>query len=379
MRNYVVICFPEVNGRFLENSAAFFVVQLKKCAVVRAFGMRILSRSRGIFMKSVFQAVTKSFALSIAVVLTWCTLAWAQAPYSGRPIKVVVPYPAGGTTDVVTRLYAKGLADALGQQFIVENRPGGGTNIGAEYVARSAPDGHTLFVVQVASHGINPSLFSKLSYDAVKDFAAVGFMARTAMFLIVNPSLPVNSVNELLNYARANPGKLNFASQGNGSPGHLAGALLKQRAGVDIVHVPYKGAAQAITDLSGGQVQFSFLSLDGTVASLVKEGKLKVLAVAAGKRWPTEPQIPSMSESGVSDFEALSFFGLAAPAGSPEPMLEKLNRLMVEMSKSEETRKRLAAMGLVPMTHTRAEMTAFIVNEIEKWRPIVKAAGAKID
>ncbi len=330
-------------------------------------------------MKSVFLSVAKSFALPIAIVLSWCSVVGAQAPYSGRPIKIVVPYPAGGTTDVVTRIYAKGLADALGQRFIVENRPGGGTNIGAEYVARSAPDGHTLFVVQAASHGVNPSLFSKLSYDAVKDFAPVAFMARTAMFLIVNPSLPVGNVKELLDYARANPGKVNFASQGNGSPGHLAGALLKQRTDVDIVHVPYKGAAQAITDLSGGQVQFSFLSLDGTVQSLAKEGKLKVLAVAAGKRWPTEPQIPSMAESGVPDFEVLSFFGLAAPAGSPDSMLEKLNRVMVEMSNSDETRKRLAAMGLVPMVNTRDEMRTFIVNEIEKWRPIVKAAGAKID
>jgi tripartite-type tricarboxylate transporter receptor subunit TctC len=319
------------------------------------------------------------FAALFAMVLAWGGLAWGQSDYPARPVKIVVPYPPGGTTDVATRIYAKGLADMLGQQFIVENRSGGGTNIGAEMVARSAPDGYTLFVVQAASHGINPSLFGKLSYDPVKDFSAAGFMARTAMFLVINASLPVSSVRGLVDYARANPGKLNFASAGNGSPQHLAGVLLKQRTGIDIVHVPYKGSAPAIADLTGGQVQFAFLSLDGMVSNLVRDGKLKVLAVAASKRWPTEPQVSSMSESGIPDFEVLSFFGLSAPARTPEPILEKLNRAMVEISEREETKKRLADMGLVPMFATRDEMTVFIVNEIEKWRPIVKAAGVKID
>lgn len=319
------------------------------------------------------------FAILFAMVLAWGGLAWGQSDYPVRPVKIVVPYPPGGTTDVITRIYAKELADMLGQPFIVENRPGGGTNIGAEIVARSAPDGYALFVVQVASHGINPSLYGKLSYDPVKDFSSVGFMARTAAFLLINPSLPVSSVQDLVDYARANPGKLNFASQGNGSPGHLAGVLLKQRTGIDIVHVPYKGAAQAVGDLIGGQVQFAFLSFDGMVSNLVKEGKLKVLAVSASQRWPTEPQIPTMGESGVPDFVVLSFFGLSAPAKTPEPILEKLNRAVVAITTREETKKRLAAVGLVPMIHTRDEMTAFIVNEVEKWRPVVKAAGLKID
>ncbi len=331
-------------------------------------------------MNSSFREVIRSAPLfAVAVALAWSGLTWGQGDYPTRPVRIVVPYPAGGTTDVATRIYAKGLGDLWGQQFIIENRPGGGPNIGAELVARSAPDGYTLFVVQAASHGVNPSLFGKLSYDAVKDFSAAGFMARTAMFLVINASLPVSSAQGLVNYARANPGKLNFASQGNGSPGHLAGALLKQRTGANIVHVPYKGAAQAIGDLMGGQVQFAFLSLDGMVSNLVKDGKLKVLAVAASQRWPTEPQVPSMSESGIPDFEVLSFFGLSAPAKTPEPILEKLNRAMVEISKREETKKRLADMGLVPIPQTREEMTTFIINEIEKWRPIVKAAGAKID
>ena len=333
-------------------------------------------------MKSGFAVFIRTlplFAVLFAMALAGASLALGQSDYPARPVKIVLPYPPGGTTDVVTRIYAKELGDSLGQQFIIENRPGGGTNIGAEMVVRSAPDGYTLFVVQAASHGINPSLYRNLSYDPVKDFSAAGFMARTAMFLVINASLPVTSVQGLVDYARANPGKLNFGSGGNGSPHHLAGALLKQRTGTNIVHVPYKGAVPAIVDLVAGRVQFTFLSLDGMVSNLVKEGKLKVLAVAASQRWPTEPQVPSMSESGIADFEVLSFFGLSAPARTPEPVLEKLNRVMVEVSKREETKKRLADMGLVPMTGTRDEMTKFIVNEVEKWRPIVEAAGAKID
>ena len=187
-------------------------------------------------------------------------------------------------------------------------------------------------MVQATSHGINSSLYDKLSYDPVKDFSSAGMMARTAMFLVVTASLPVNSAQELVNYARANPGKLNYGSQGNGTPGHLGGALLTLRTGINVVHVPYKGAAQAIGDLIAGQVQFGFLSYDGMVNNLVKEKKLRVLAVAASARWPTEPQIPSMGESGIPDFEVLSFFGLSAPAKTPVPILEKLNRAMVEIT-----------------------------------------------
>ena len=270
--------------------------------------------------------------LVMAVSLLCPQIANAQSDFPSRPVKIVVPYPAGGTTDLITRMYATELSEKLGQPFVVDNRPGGGTNVGAEAVARAAPDGHTLFVVQAASHGVNPSLFTKLNYDAVKDFSAAGQMARTAMFLIANPNVPFRTVQDLLKYARANPGKLNYASQGNGSPGHLAGALLTMRTGTNMVHVPYKGAAQALTDLVGGQVQFGFLSLDGVARGLLAEGKLKVLAVAASSRWPTDPQIPSMAEEGVPDFEVLSYFGLAAPARTPEAALDKLNRAMQEIT-----------------------------------------------
>lgn len=309
----------------------------------------------------------------------WLGLAGAQDDYPSRPVKIVVPYPAGGTTDVITRIYARALGERFGQPFVVENRPGGGTNVGAEAVARAAPDGYTLFVVQAASHGVNPSLFTKLNYDAVKDFAAGGQMARTAMFLVANPRAPFNTVRELVGYARAHPAALNYASQGNGSPGHLAGALLTMRTKTSMVHVPYKGAAQALTDLASGQVQFGFLSLDGVARGLVNEGKLKVLAVAASSRWPTEPEIPSMAEEGVPDFEVLSYFGLSAPAKTPSAALDRLNKAMQELTRREDISKRILGMGLVPLAMSRDEMSSFISGQIEYWRPVVKSTGVTID
>lgn len=317
--------------------------------------------------------------LAATTLAAGASLALAQSDYPRNPVKVLVPYPPGGPTDLVTRLFARELSARFNQQFIIENRPGGGTNIAAEAVARSPADGYTLFVVQGSSHGVNPSFYRNLTYDAVKDFASIGQMARTAMFLVANAGLPFASTSDLVNYAKENPGKLNYASQGNGSPGHLAGAMLSMKTGANVVHVPYKGAAPALADLVGGRVQFAFLSFDGPTKGLVKEGKLKVLAVAAANRWPTEPQIPSMIESGLADFEALSFFGLSAPAKTPEPILDRLNRAMLEIARSDETKKRLNDMGLVPLPMSREEMNAFIVREIESWRPVVKATGAQID
>jgi len=305
--------------------------------------------------------------------------AYAQSDYPNRPVRIIVPYPAGGTTDAVTRLYAKELGDKFGHQFVVENRPGGGTNVGAEAVANSAPDGYTLFVVQAASHGVNPSLFKKLNYDAIKDFAPVGQMARTAMFLIANPKAPFNNMKELVAYAKNNPGKLNYASQGNGSPGHLGGALLTLRTGVSLVHIPYKGAAQALADIASGETQIGFLSYDGVAKGLVKAGRLKVLAVAASDRWVNEPSIPSMAESGLMDLQVLSFFGLSAPSKTPDIVLEKLSKMMLEIGAREDIKQKVLDMGLSPLSMSRTEMGNFITAEIDYWRPVVKATGVTID
>lgn len=327
----------------------------------------------------------RKFAKSLSLLFSICAavlspgILSAQADYPNRPVKIVVPYPPGGPTDAVARLYAKELGEKLGHQFVVENKPGAGTNIGAEVVARSAPDGYTLFVVQAASHGVNASLFRNLTYDPIKDFAAVGQMARTAMFLMATKLAPFNSAKELVAYAKAHPGKLSYASQGNGSPGHLAGALLGMTTGVEVVHVPYRGAAPALVDLAAGNVQFAFLSYDGVAKGLVKDGRIKVLAVATPNRWPTEADIPSMAEAGIENFQVLSFFGIAAPAKTPEPVLEKLSKAILEIGSRDDIKRKVIDMGLNPMSMTRQEMTAFISREIEYWRPVVKATGITID
>jgi tripartite-type tricarboxylate transporter receptor subunit TctC len=298
----------------------------------------------------------------------------AQDNYPSRAVRIVVPYTPGGNADLVTRLYAKELTDVLGQPVQVENRPGGATNIGAEAVARSAPDGYTLFLLQGTSHGINPSLYAKLPYDPIKDFSAVGLLANTTFYLVVNPALPVNNVRELVAHARANPNKLSFASPGNASPTHLAGEMLNRRAEMGLQHVPYKGDAPAIVDLIANRVLFLF---SATALNFVKQGKLKVLAVADTKRWPLEPDIPSMAEAGFPNFEILSYFGLGVPAKTPDAIQEKLNAAIVEIGRRDDTRKRLADLGLVPLTGNRAEANAYVAREIEKWRPIVSTAGAK--
>ncbi|MBL8385432.1 MAG: tripartite tricarboxylate transporter substrate binding protein [Burkholderiales bacterium] len=300
----------------------------------------------------------------------------AQDSYPSRPTRIVVPYTPGGNADLVARLYAKELGDALGQPFQIDNRPGGATNIGAEAVARSAPDGYTLFLLQGTSHGINPSLYPKLPYDPIKDFSAVGLIANTTFFLVVNANLPVTNVRELVAYARANPNKLSYGSPGNASPTHLAGEVLNRRAEMGLQHVPYKGDAPAIVDLMADRVLFMF---SATALSFVKQGKLKALAVADTKRWPLEPDIPSMREAGYPDFEFLSYFGLAVPAATPEAIQERLNQAMTAIARREDVRARIAALGLVPLGGTRAESNAYVAREIEKWRPIVRNAGAKLE
>ena len=320
--------------------------------------------------------LSRILLLSCATLLACGGAAVAQDNYPNRAIRIVVPFTPGGNADLVSRLYAKELTDVLGQAVQVENRPGGATNIGAEAVARSAPDGYTLFLLQGTSHGINPSLYAKLSYDPLKDFSAVGLLANTTFYLVVNPTLPVNNVRELVAYARANPNKLSFASPGNASPTHLAGEMLNRRAEMGVQHVPYKGDAPAIVDLIANRVLFLF---SATALNFVKQGKLKALAVADTKRWPLEPGIPSMAEAGFPNFEILSYFGLGVPALTPAAIQDKLNAAIVEIGKREDTRKRLTDMGLVPLGGNREEANAYVAREIEKWRPIVAGVGVKPD
>ena len=306
------------------------------------------------------------------------TFAQGAANYPAKPVRLVVPFPAGGTTDILARAVAQKLSEAWGQQVIVDNRPGAGGNIGSELVARAAPDGYTLLMGTVGTHAINPSLYKKMPYDHVKDFAPVILVAGVPNVLVVNPSLPVHSVSELIAYAKANPGKLNFASSGNGTSIHLSGELFKTMTGVDMTHVPYKGSAPALTDLIGGQVQLMFDNLPSSLP-FIKAGKLRALAVTSGTRSATLPELPTLAESGLPGFEASSWFGVLAPAGTPRDIVAKLNGAIAGWLASPEAKEKLLAQGAIAAGGTPDDFARHIAAETSKWAKVVKASGAHVD
>ena len=314
------------------------------------------------------------FGLLFATVATG---AWAQA-YPNKPIRIVVPFPAGGATDILARAVAQKLTEAWGQPVIVDNRPGAGGNIGSELVAHSAPDGYTLEMGTVGTHAINASLYSKMPYDHIKDFAPVILVAGVPNVLEVNPSLPVNSVQELIAYAKANPGKLNFASSGNGTSIHLSGELFKVMTGVQMTHVPYKGSAPALQDLIGGQVQLMFDNLPPSLPQ-IKSGKLRALAVTSATRSSALPDIPTVAESGLPGFEASSWFGILAPAGTPPAIIAKLNAEIAKWLTSPEAKEKMLALGANIGGGSPEDFAKHIAVETAKWQKVVKASGAKVD
>jgi len=304
-------------------------------------------------------------------------LACAQT-YPTKPIRLVVPFPPGGATDILARDVAQKLTEAWGQSVIVDNRPGAGGNIGSELVAKSAPDGYTLEMGTVGTHAINASLYAKMPYDHVKDFTPVILVAGVPNVLVVNPALPANSVAELIAYAKANPGKLNFASSGNGTSIHLSGELFKVMAGVQITHIPYKGSAPALQDLLSGQVQMMFDNLPPSLPQ-IKAGKLRALAVTSLIRAPALPDVPTLSESGLPGFEASSWFGILAPAGTPAPIVAKLNAEIAKWLATPEAKEKLAKQGANAAGGTPDDFAKHIAAETAKWAKVVKDSGAKID
>jgi tripartite-type tricarboxylate transporter receptor subunit TctC len=305
--------------------------------------------------------------------------ALGQAPtYPTRPIRIVVPFPPGGATDILARDVAQKLTDAWGQAVIVDNRPGAGGNIGSELVAKAAPDGYTLEMGTVGTHAINASLYAKMPYDHVKDFAPVILVASVPNVLEVNPALPVNSVAELIAYAKANPGKLNFASSGNGTSIHLSGELFKVMAGVQMTHVPYKGSAPALQDLIAGQVQLMFDNLPPSLPQ-IKAGKLRALAVTSAARASALPDVPTVAEAGLPGFEASSWFGVLAPAGTPPAIVAKLNAEIARWLATPEAKEKLAKQGADAAGGSPEDFAKHIAAETAKWAKVVKESGAKID
>ena len=303
--------------------------------------------------------------------------AFAQA-YPDKPIRVIVPVPAGGTPDVVARMVTPGLSVLLGQQLVIDNRGGAGGLIGAETAARAIPDGYTLFFSSPGSLTILPHLQKHVNYDTLRDFAPVSLVAVGPFLLITHPSVPAKSVKELLALAKAEPGKLNYASAGNGAANHLAMELFKSMAGVNITHVPYKGAPQAVTDLIGGSVNLMFNSIPPALQH-IKSGRLRLLAVSSAKRSPQLPDTPTVSEAGVPGYESITWFGLLAPAKTPPAILARLHRELVKVVRAPDMRAQLELQGYDPVGGSPAEFAGFIRAESEKYARVVKLSGAKVD
>jgi tripartite-type tricarboxylate transporter receptor subunit TctC len=322
------------------------------------------------------QFIQRALACAMLLFTTLATPAFGQNKYPDRPVKIIVGFPPGGPTDIVARLIANRLEKALGQSFIVENKPGGGSNIGSQEAARAKPDGYTLFLGTVAN-ATNISTYKKLNYDTQRDFIPISQLVSSPSILVANNDQPFKTLPELIAYAKANPGKLAYATSGPGGSPHLAGEMLKLRAGIDLLHVPYKGAAPAMNDVIGGQVGIGFKTASGVTTTL-QAGKLRPIAVAGRERMPQLPNVPTLIELGFPDFEVSSWSGLLAPTGTPPDIINLLAKTTVEIMKSPDIRKQLEGIGAFPVGSTPEEFKKYIDDEIKKWAVVAKAANIEL-
>lgn len=318
----------------------------------------------------------RSLILALAFLSLLSTPVGAQWPE--RPVRIIVPFAAGGTNDLTARVVAEKLAAAFGQPVVVENRAGAGGSIGAEAVAKSPADGYTLLQASGSTHGGNSAVFKALPYDPVRDFAPISMLVRTPFILAVHPSVSANSVRELVSAARAAPGKLNYASFGTGSSSHLVAELFKAMAGVDLVHVPYKGSAPAVVGTVAGEAQIIF-DVINTSGPHIRAGRLKAIAVGTTVRSPVLPDVPTIAESGVPGFEAIVFFGLLAPSGTPRAVIDRLHREIVRALALPDVREKLAGMGNEVVGNTPEQFSEQIVAEVAKWQKLTRERGLKFD
>ena len=329
-------------------------------------------------MKSLRRRVLLAALAALVGATTSASVLAQAASYPNRPIRIVVPFPVGGIADTFSRTIAIKLTEVWGQPVVVENKTGAGGNIGAELVAKSAPDGYTLVMGNIGSHAVNVSLFKNIPFDPIKDFVPIAHVLDAEGLLVVNPSVNANSVREILELARAQPGKLSYASGGLGTTSHLAGELFKSTAKVDIVHVPYKGNSPAITDLLGGQTQMSFATMP-TVLPHVKAGKLRAIASIGLARTVALPDVPTVAESGLPGFEVSNWIGLFAPVGTPPEIVAKLNAEVQKIMRSPDVQKRLEAEGARFIPTTPGQFAAFQKDELVKWAKIIKDANIKAE
>jgi tripartite-type tricarboxylate transporter receptor subunit TctC len=298
--------------------------------------------------------------------------------WPAKPIKYVVPFAPGGTTDILARTISEKLSIALGQPVVVENKPGAGGGVGADFTAKAAPDGYTIMGGTISTHAINASLYSNLPYDPVKDFVAITLIARVPNMLVINPDVPAKTVAELIKLLKANPGKYTFASSGNGTSQHLSGELFKSMAGVEMQHIPYKGSPPALQDVVGGQVTMTFDNIT-TALPLAKAGKLRALAVTTARRSSAAPEVPTLAEAGLPGFEVGSWQGVFAPAGTPPDIVKRLNAEIVKIINTPEVKEKLVALGAEPVGDTPEQFSAYVKTEVVKWSDVVKKSGAKVD
>jgi tripartite-type tricarboxylate transporter receptor subunit TctC len=324
------------------------------------------------------QRMKRMAALMVGLALAAGADSVGGQTWPSKPIRWVVPFAPGGTTDILARTVGDKLSVALGVPVIIENKPGAGGGVGAEFTARAAPDGYTIMGGTISTHAINASLYNKLPYDPVKDFAAITLIARVPNMLVVNPAVPAKDVKELIVLLKANPGKYTFASSGNGTSQHLSGELFKTMAGVEMQHIPYKGSPPALQDVMGGQVTMTFDNIT-TAWTLAKDGRLRALAVTTARRSAVAPDVPTLAESGLPGFEVGSWQGVFAPAGTPPDIVKRLNAEIVKILNQPDVKEKLVALGAEPVGNSTEEFSAMVKAEVVKWSDVVKKSGARVD
>ena len=322
--------------------------------------------------------IKRAFALATAATLTAAASGSSAQSYPNRPVRILVPFPAGAGVDIVARMLGLPLTDLWGQAAVVDNRPGAGGTIACELAAKAAPDGYTLLLGNISTFAMAPSLYKKVNYDPVQSFAPITLVNTSANVLVAHPSVPATTTQALIALAKAKPGQINYASAGSGTSPHLAAELFKSMAGVDLVHVPYKGSPQALTDLLGGQTQIMFASLVSALPH-IRQARLRALGVTSLKRAAALPALPAISEAGLRGYDVSVWMGIVAPAGTPPAIIAQLNRQIAALLQSPDIRERLAVQGLEAASNSPAEFRSYIASEVRKWAVVIKQAGVVAD
>jgi len=322
--------------------------------------------------------IKRAFALAVAATLAAAASGSSAQSYPNRPVRILVPFPAGAGVDIVARMLGLPLTDVWGQAAVVDNRPGAGGTIACELAAKSAPDGYTLLLGNISTFAMAPSLYKKVNYDPVQSFAPITLVNTSANVLVAHPSVPATTTQALIALAKAKPGQINYASAGSGTSPHLAAELFKSMAGVDLVHVPYKGSPQALTDLLGGQTQIMFASLVSALPH-IRQARLRALGVTSLKRAAALPDLPAINEAGLRGYDVSVWMGIVAPAGTPPAIIAQLNRQIAALLQSPDIRERLAVQGLEAASNSPAEFRTYIASEVRKWAVVIKQAGVVAD